>query len=84
MAGPPEFDTRCAGFAWWASLGATAASITARGNRVASTASGCHWSIIWSKRERKKSPVDIWQVPQESALGGIKSWNSTHKIHAGK
>jgi hypothetical protein len=44
---------------WRASKGATLASMAAQGKRLANTASGWRMSIIWSKRERKKSGVDM-------------------------
>ena len=76
--------TRLAGLAWWASLGAIAASIEAHGSRVDNTASGCRKSIIWSSRERKKSGVLIVKSPRNQANGISFSWDLGCKIHAGK
>ena len=39
-------ETRCAGLAAWASLGASAASIAAHGSRADNTAIGCRRSLI--------------------------------------
>ena len=76
--------TRLVGFAWWVSLGATATSIAAQGNRVDNTANGCRRSIIWSKRERKKSGVLILESPRNQATGISFSGDLAGKIQAGK
>jgi hypothetical protein len=76
--------TRLAGYAWWASLGASAASIDVHGNRVASTASGCRRTIIWSSRERKKSGVLIIKSPRNQLTPISNSGDPGSKIHAAK